>query len=47
MTPDRVSVLLVDDHALVRAGLEALLDGQRSIHVVGQCADGAEGSRTP
>jgi DNA-binding NarL/FixJ family response regulator len=37
-----VSVLLVDDHALVRAGLAALLEASGSIHVVGQCADGAE-----
>lgn len=39
---DRVSVLLVDDHALVRAGLAALLEASGSVRVVGQCADGAE-----
>ena len=37
-----VSVLLVDDHALVRAGLAALLEASGSVHVVGQCADGSE-----
>jgi len=42
VTADRVSVLLVDDHALVRAGLAALLEASGSIHVVGQCADGSE-----
>jgi DNA-binding NarL/FixJ family response regulator len=37
-----VSVLLVDDHALVRAGLAAILEASGSVRVVGQCADGAE-----
>ena len=35
-------VLIVDDHALVRTGLTALLDGADGIVVVGECADGAE-----
>ncbi|MGV8848497.1 MAG: response regulator [Propionibacteriaceae bacterium] len=39
---DRVSVLLVDDHALVRAGLAAILEASGSVRVVGQCADGSE-----
>lgn len=42
MTADRVSVLLVDDHALVRAGLAALLEASGSVRVVGECADGGE-----
>ncbi|MBT0772721.1 response regulator transcription factor [Kineosporia sp. J2-2] len=33
-------VLLVDDHALVRAGLTALLDAHPRIEVVGEAADG-------
>ena len=37
------SVLLVDDHAVVRAGLAALLGGADSMEVVAQAADGQEG----
>ncbi len=41
--PDRpIRVLLVDDHALVRAGLAALLDAAGDITVVGEAADGAQ-----
>lgn len=36
-----VSVLLVDDDALVRAGLRAILEAQPDIRVVGEAADGA------
>lgn len=36
-----VRVMLVDDHALVRAGLAALLDGSGAVRVIGQAADGA------
>jgi DNA-binding NarL/FixJ family response regulator len=41
-TPRRVRVLLVDDDALVRAGLTMMLDGANGIEVVGEAADGAE-----
>jgi DNA-binding NarL/FixJ family response regulator len=37
-----IRVLLVDDQALVRAGLRALLDAQDDIEVVGEGGDGAE-----
>ncbi len=37
-----VRVLLVDDHALVRAGLAALLEVAEDIAVVGQAADGRQ-----
>jgi DNA-binding NarL/FixJ family response regulator len=37
-----VRVLLVDDDALVRAGLRMMLDGARGILVAGEAADGAE-----
>jgi DNA-binding NarL/FixJ family response regulator len=35
------SVLLADDHGLVRAGFRALLDAQPDIDVAGEAADGA------
>lgn len=38
-----ISVLVVDDQAMVRAGFAAILDAQQGIDVVGQAADGAEG----
>ena len=37
-----IRLLLVDDHALMRAGLAALLDAADGIEVVGQAADGQE-----
>jgi len=41
-TARRIRVLLVDDDALVRAGLTMMLDGAHGIEVVGEAADGAE-----
>jgi DNA-binding NarL/FixJ family response regulator len=35
-------VLLVDDHALVRDGLRALIDAQPDMHVAGEAQDGQE-----
>jgi DNA-binding NarL/FixJ family response regulator len=40
-----ISVVLVDDQALVRAGFRALLDAEDDLHVVGEAADGREGLR--
>ena len=37
-----IRVLLVDDHALVRAGLSALLDATDDLTVVGEAADGEQ-----
>jgi len=37
-----VSVLIVDDHAVVRQGLQALLTNRPEVHVVGEAADGAQ-----
>ncbi|MGZ8381562.1 MAG: PAS domain S-box protein, partial [Nitrospira sp.] len=37
-----VRVLLVDDHAMVRQGLRAVLDAYADLHVVGEAQDGAE-----
>jgi DNA-binding NarL/FixJ family response regulator len=35
-----ISILLADDHSLVRAGLAALLDSADDLHVVGQAENG-------
>ncbi len=40
--PDPIRVVLVDDHAVIRAGLEQLLAGTEDIVVVGAAANGAE-----
>jgi DNA-binding NarL/FixJ family response regulator len=42
LTGAAVRVLIVDDDALVRAGLSMMLDGVHGIEVVGEAADGAE-----
>lgn len=39
---DRIRVLLADDHAILRDGLQALLSESQDIDVVGQAADGLE-----
>ena len=40
-----ITVLLVDDHAVVREGLRALLDAEPDLEVVGECGDGDEAVR--
>ena len=40
---DRIRVLVVDDHQVVRRGLRTFLEVQDDIEVVGEAADGAEG----
>jgi DNA-binding NarL/FixJ family response regulator len=35
-----ISVLLVDDHALIRMGFRLVLEGETDIEVVGEAADG-------
>ncbi len=39
---DNLSVVVVDDHAIVREGLVALLSATEGTHVVGQAAEAAE-----
>jgi two-component system response regulator NreC len=39
---ERIRILLADDHAIFRAGLHALLDGQPDMVVVGEAGDGEE-----
>jgi len=41
MSDDDVTVLLADDHHLVRSGLATLVDAADGMRVVGQAADGA------
>lgn len=40
MPPDRIRVLLVDDHPLVRAGVRRVLESEPGIAIVGEAADG-------
>ena len=42
MTRRRIRVLLVDDHAVMRAGFRMILETADDITVVGEAADGAE-----
>ncbi|MGA9856858.1 MAG: response regulator transcription factor [Solirubrobacteraceae bacterium] len=42
MTGPAISVLVVDDHAVVREGLRTFLELQDGIEVVGEAADGAQ-----
>ncbi len=42
---DRITVLLVDDHPVVREGLTAMLETQPDMEVVGEAADGQEAVR--
>ena len=39
---DKISVLLVDDHSLVRRGFRRILEDEPDMKVVGEAADGAE-----
>lgn len=41
----RIPVLLVDDHAIVRAGIRALLEMMEAVDVVGEAGNGAEALR--
>jgi DNA-binding NarL/FixJ family response regulator len=40
-----ITVLLIDDHAVVREGLASLLSTQADLEVFGSCGDGNEGLR--
>ena len=43
--PDRISVLLVDDHSLVRRGFRRMLEDEPDMDVVGEAGDGEEAIR--
>ena len=40
---DLIRILLVDDHAVLRAGLRALLDAEQDLEVVGEAGTGEDG----
>jgi NarL family two-component system response regulator LiaR len=40
-----ISVLVVDDHGIVREGLRAVINGERDMELVGEARDGEEGLR--
>ncbi|WP_318203829.1 response regulator transcription factor [Streptomyces sp. SCL15-4] len=40
---DRIRVVVVDDHTVMRAGVVALLAGEPTIEIVGEAGDGREG----
>ena len=42
---ERIGVVLVDDHAVVREGIRSFLELQEGIEVVGEASDGAEAVR--
>lgn len=42
MQENRISVLLVDDHPVLRDGLRVLLEAEADMHVVGEAANGKE-----
>ncbi len=42
---DKIGVLLVDDHALVRRGFRRMLDDDETLEVVGEASNGAEAVR--
>jgi DNA-binding NarL/FixJ family response regulator len=43
--PNKISVLLVDDHSLVRRGFKRILEDEPDIKVVGEAGDGNEAVR--
>src|ERR1700704_3269715 len=42
LMPNKISVLLVDDHTLVRRGFRRILEDEADIAVAGEASDGAE-----
>ncbi len=43
--PNKISVLLVDDHSLVRRGFRRILEDEPDITVAGEAGDGPEAIR--
>ena len=42
MSTDKIRVVVADDHAVVRAGIRSVLEGEGGIQVVGEAGDGEE-----
>src|SRR3990172_12566283 len=40
--PENITVVLADDHAVLRSGLRSLLDAEPDIEVIGEAGDGDE-----
>lgn len=40
---DKLRILLIDDHRILRQGLRALLDREANMHVIGEAEDGRSG----
>ncbi|MER6800317.1 response regulator, partial [Amycolatopsis mediterranei] len=45
MTRARLRLLIADDHAVVRAGLRALLEGEEGFEVAGEASSGEDAVR--
>jgi DNA-binding NarL/FixJ family response regulator len=43
--PDKITVLLVDDHSLVRRGFRRMLEDEADLEIVGEAGDGNEAVR--
>src|ERR1051326_1899009 len=41
----KTTVLLVDDHSIVREGLRALIESQGDIAIIGEASDGSEAAQ--
>ncbi len=44
---EQIRILIVDDHAIVREGLRALIEGKPDLEVAGEAANGEEAVRKP
>lgn len=42
MTADEITIMVVDDHAIVRRGLQAYVDTVAALRVIGEAADGCQ-----
>jgi NarL family two-component system response regulator LiaR len=43
LEPHKIRILIVDDHAIVREGLRALIEGKPDLDVAGEASNGEEG----